>query len=114
MIFYYPLVVEAAIEFKRFVRRYLAEYHGLGNEYVETDSARVVELAKGYKLAYHVDGKYYCLKDGQELKDRLEILKDHKYKPAIVQVENKNVNQGSQGDAQEEGPRWIVQDSSGQ
>ena len=84
MIFYYPLVVEACIEFKRFVRRYLAEYNGkfaltftefvfnsfigLGNEYVEADSARAVELANGYKLAYNVDGRYYCLKDGQERK----------------------------------------------
>ena len=84
MIFYYPLVVEACIEFKRFVRRYLAEYNGKfyfsfteiflnsfignGEDYVEAESARVVELANGYKLAYHVDGRYYCLKDGQERK----------------------------------------------
>ena len=28
MVNFYPLVVEASIEFKRFVRRYLAEYNG--------------------------------------------------------------------------------------
>ena len=39
------------------------------------------------------------LTDFALVKERLDILKDHKYKPAIVQLENKNVNQGSQGDA---------------
>ena len=87
MVFYYPLVIEACLEFKRFLRKYLADYNGkflitnttlesvrcgeyvnnsiidLGEQYNETNSARTVELAKGYKLVYHVDDKYYCLKE---------------------------------------------------
>lgn len=86
MVHYYPLIVEAAIEFKRFVRQYLAEYKG--EKYSESESARTCELADGYRLEYHVDGKLYCMKKGETLKERLETLSKHCYKPEIVSLNN--------------------------
>ena len=48
---YYPLVVEACIEFKRFSRNYLAEYNKA--KYIETESAKTTELPSCFRLALH-------------------------------------------------------------
>jgi len=46
----YPTLVEAAIEYKRFSRRILAQSNG--TVYEETPSARTTEVADGFEIRY--------------------------------------------------------------
>ena len=48
MIHYYPLLVEAVVEFKRYIRKYLADMHGV--KYSESQSVTELPLAAGYSL----------------------------------------------------------------
>ena len=104
MIERYPSLVEAAIEFKRFSRKLLAEKSktskvklagdsiqkyeikkGLAaqnaqnfnekGEYEESKSARETDMADGYRLEYDAaDDKYYCLLERQTSKSLLFYL----------------------------------------
>ena len=58
---YYPLIVEAVIEFLRYSRELIA---GVRNqEYKESPSARNIPLLENYNLVFHArHDKYYCLK----------------------------------------------------
>ena len=80
MLFYYPLLIESAIEFKIESRRILAQKNGnfltskvyefrfnfyvfLGEEPLITSDVETCVVAKGYSIAKH-KGKFYCLKAG--------------------------------------------------
>ena len=83
MLYYYPLLVEAVIEFKRYIRQYLADTHG--KKYSESQSVTNIPLVQGYALQYNIfNNTYFCLKADQTINQRLEILKSHAYKPQAV------------------------------
>ena len=64
MVNLYPYLVEVAVEFKRYSRKFLADLKG--ERYEEAESARKIALAKGFKLVYgEITDKYYCLTEGQ-------------------------------------------------
>ena len=76
MVLYYPLIVEAIIEFLRYSREFIA---GVRNrEYKESPSAHRIPLVEGYTVEYlERHDKYYCLKQSQDFSDRLKILDQH-------------------------------------
>jgi len=49
MVFRYPMLVEAVVEFKRYVRVFIHEKQNDGSVYVESSRARETELAQGYR-----------------------------------------------------------------
>ena len=80
----YPLLVEAIIELKRYLRRFLCEYRAL--PYTETTSAYHTSLARGFKIEKdEPHDTYYCLVNGHTIVERKEDLEHHMYKPDIVQ-----------------------------
>ena len=80
----YQLLIESVIEFKRYLRRFLCEY--VRKYYIETSSAYSTSLAKGFTLVLHEESNtYYCIAVNQSLEERMDELRDHMYKPDIVQ-----------------------------
>ena len=66
MVLYYPLLVEAIIEFQRYSRELIAGIRQ--KSYEEDESACRTVLANGYYLVYKQrHDKYYCLKGIQDL-----------------------------------------------
>ena len=109
---HYPLLVEAAVEYKKYSRRFMAEFkskssfnsiHLLFSElpYTESGTANRTSMMYGHTLQYRDnDKKYYCIKDGQTSKfalvflniakhaiveERLAILNSHMHKPDVAQ-----------------------------
>ena len=83
MVHYYPLLVEAAVEYERYSRELIA---GVRKRlYDENENPSNIMLADGYHLVYHErHDKHYCLRKSQELSDRIKVLERHKVKPDIV------------------------------
>lgn len=79
----YPTLVEAAIEFKRFSRRILAQSNGA--VYEDSPSARTTEVAPGFEIRYCPQKDfYYCLKQGQTLEQRKMIIAAQPIKPPFL------------------------------
>ena len=79
----YQLLVEAIIEFKRYLRRFLVEYRGL--PYIETITATRTKLARGFTVVRHeATDTHYCVFELQTMNERIDEIKDHMYKPEIV------------------------------
>lgn len=56
----YPLLIEISIEFKRYARKFIADYRS--EPYTETANTVKIELAKGYTLqTCGSTSIYYCL-----------------------------------------------------
>ena len=80
----YQLLVESVIELKRYLRRFLCEY--ARKYYIETSSAYSTSIGKGFTLVLHkASNTYFCLASNQSLEERIDELRDHMYKPDIVQ-----------------------------
>ena len=57
-----------------------------GRSYIESERASQIALSTDYKLVhYPPEDTYYCLKQDQTLEERLTILQNHTYKPAIAE-----------------------------
>ena len=65
MVQYYPLLVEAVVEFMRYTRELIARVKK--KDYNESPSAHKIPLVDGYSLMYHTrHDKYYCLKQSED------------------------------------------------
>lgn len=97
MLAYYPLLIESAIEFKIEARRILSER---GSDFpLATDSVDNCAIAPGFQIV-HSNNKYYCLRNGQDLQDRILEKQSVVFKPrefdklADVDVANNNYQIG--------------------
>ena len=75
----YPLLVETAIELKRYIWQYLAFQQG--NAYEESKDIGNIPLASGFKVAYVPDNDlYYCIAVESTLKERMRVREGERLK----------------------------------
>ena len=80
MLVYYPLIIEAVIEFRRYSRELIAGVKQ--QDYEESESVSNVPLVDGYKLIYQTrHDKFYCLKLTESIDERLKVIDKHQIKP---------------------------------